>query len=126
VTAAEHLRAYEAALGTQEWALVEPLLHDDVCVTFSDGSVHRGKQAVGAAFSRNFELIEDEQYELSDVEWIAADPTHAVCVYRFRWSGRIDGKPASGGGRGTTVLKLEDGGWLVLVEHLGPEPRPAD
>jgi ketosteroid isomerase-like protein len=120
VTAEEHLRAYEQALATQDWATVEPLLHDDVCVTFSNGTFHRGKEAVGAAFSRNFELIEDERYELSDVVWIADEPSYAVCVYQFRWSGLIDGKPAAGGGRGTSVLARSGAGWLVLAEHLGP------
>ena len=126
MTPDEHLHAYEAALATQDWASVEPLLHDEVCVTFSDGTFLQGKQEVGGAFARNFELIQDEQYELSDVVWIANESAYAVCAYRFRWSGLIDGKPAAGGGRGTSVLTNEGGRWLVLVEHLGPGPRPVD
>jgi ketosteroid isomerase-like protein len=126
MTAEEHLRAYEVALGSQDWAAVEPLVHDDFTVTFSSGAHHRGKDDVGAAFARNFALIEDERFELSDVEWVATDERHAVCVYRFHWSGLIDGKPASGGGRGTSVLTNDGDGWLVLAEHLGPGPRPAD
>jgi ketosteroid isomerase-like protein len=122
VTAEVHLRAYEAALGTQDWAEVEPLLHDDVCVTFSNGAFHNGKEAVRSAFSRNFELIADEHYELSDVVWIADEPSYAVCAYRVRWSGLIDGKAAAGGGRGTSVVVKDGGRWLVLAEHLGPEP----
>ena len=120
------LNAYEAALATQNWAQVEPLVHPDVCVTFSNGAQYRGKGEVGAAFARNFSLIQDERYEVRDVEWIVKDPTHAVCVYRFRWSGLIDGKPASGGGRGTSVMKHENGRWFLLAEHLGPEPPAAD
>jgi ketosteroid isomerase-like protein len=120
MTPDEALRAYEAALGTQEWAQVEPLMHPDVTVTFSSGAVHRGRKAVGEAFSRNFESIADERYALSDVEWVSRGEAHAVCTYRFDWSGLVDGKPASGHGRGTTVLERADGGWLVLAEHLGP------
>ena len=122
MTAEAHLRAYEAALGTQDWGEVEPLLHEDVCVTFSNGAFHNGKEAVRAAFSRNFELIAEERYELSDVVWIADEPSYAVCAYRFRCSGLIDGKAAAGGGRGTSVVVKYGGRWLVLAEHLGPEP----
>ena len=115
------LRAYEAALATQDWEQVAPLMHDDVRVTFSSGAYFRGKDEVGAAFSRNFALIADEQYEISDLEWVDQSELHAVGTYRFRWSGLIDGAPASGRGRGTTVLKNEGGRWLVLAEHLGPD-----
>ena len=121
MTATDLLRSYETALGSQDWAAVEPLMHRDVSVTFSDGSHFRGKDEVGAAFSRNFQLIQDEEYELYDVRWLTDQPTHAVCTYRFRWSGLIDGKPAAGGGRGTSVLTNEDGRWLVLAEYLGPD-----
>ena len=121
MTAEAALRAYEAALGTQDWTEVEPLLHDDVCVTFSNGAFHHGKKAVRAAFSRNFELIADEEYEISDLVWIADGPSYAVCAYRFRWSGLIDGKAAAGGGRGTSVVVNDGVRWLVLAEHLGPE-----
>lgn len=65
MTAEEHLHAYEAALATQDWEEVDPLLHDDVCVTFSNGTFHQGKEAVEAAFTRNFELIDDERRQAS-------------------------------------------------------------
>ena len=40
------IEKYEAALATQDWQQVAPLVHPDVCVTFSSGSVHVGKTAV--------------------------------------------------------------------------------
>jgi hypothetical protein len=52
VTPEDLMRDYEAALATQDWAQVEPLLHPDVCVTFSDGNSFRGRDGVGQAFSR--------------------------------------------------------------------------
>jgi ketosteroid isomerase-like protein len=125
LTPEDLLRAYEAALATQNWANVEPLLDDEVCVTFSNGTFLRGKHEVGAAFSTNFALIEDETYELADVVWIANEPSHAVCAYSFHWSGLIDGKPAAGSGRGTCVITRSDGRWRLLAEHLGPAPRPS-
>ncbi len=114
------LHAYEAALATQSWERVAPLMHADVCVTFSNGKSFRGRNEVEGAFAANFAAIEDERYEISDVHWIAKDACHAACTYVFRWSGLVDGKPASGAGRGTSLMKHQGGTWLVLAEHLGP------
>src|SRR5687768_7628403 len=100
LTPEELLRSYEAALATQRWDRVEPLMHPDVCVTFSNGRSFRGREDVGRAFSENFALIEDERYELSDIHWIARNDCHAACTYVFRWSGVIGGEPAQGAGRG--------------------------
>ena len=113
------IREYEEALATQEWAQVEPLLHPDVCVTFSDGTSFRGRDEVGAAFRRNFALIEDETYAISAVHWLTRTDCHAACVYEYRWSGLVGRKEARGAGRGTSLLVNEDGRWLVLAEHLG-------
>jgi len=117
------LRAYEAGLATQDWEQVEPLFHADACVTFSNGKRFRGRGEIGQAFSDNFALIEDEHYELADVHWLAKEPGHAVCIYDFRWSGLIDGKPANGAGRGTSVLTPAGDRWFILAEHLGPLSR---
>ncbi len=42
------------------------------------------------------------------------------CLYDFNWQGIIEGEKCSGGGRGTSVLILEDGQWKIITEHLGP------
>jgi len=118
----DFVRRYEAALAARRWSAVEPLVHDDVCVTFSTGAVHTGKAAVRRAFEANFASIEDEQYAISNVHWALRSDTCAVYLFDFRWSGRIDGKPAQGGGRGTSVLVRVDGGWKLLAEHLGRGP----
>jgi len=116
------LAAYEAALVTQDWDQVAPLVHPDAAVTFSNGT-HRGKDEVEAAFRKNFAAIEDETYAIRDVHWVSRDDTFAVCQYTFAWSGLVNGKPAKGGGRGTSVLKKEGDRWLLLTEHLGRHPR---
>ena len=70
MTVEDFIRAYEAALASREWARVEPLVHEDACVTFSDGSVHVGKAAVRTAYEANFSAIEDEEYRVSNVRWV--------------------------------------------------------
>jgi ketosteroid isomerase-like protein len=117
----EFIRAYENALASQNWRQVEPLVHDEACVTFSNGTVHKGKSAVKKAFEHNFSLIRDETYSMSNIHWVLKSDMTAVYLFEFNWSGLINGKPAQGKGRGTSVLIKEAGTWQLLVEHLGPK-----
>lgn len=117
----EFIQNYERALATQDWGRVEPLVHPDACVTFSNGTVHKGKAEVQRAFERNFSLIKDETYSITNVHWIIKSPDTAVYLFEFSWSGTINEKPAHGSGRGTSVLVKETDGWQLLVEHLGPK-----
>jgi ketosteroid isomerase-like protein len=116
----EFLGRYELALATQDWVSVAPLIHDDACVTFSNGAYYQGKAEVQKAFEKNFGLIQEEKYSIYDICWIKKTDRFAVCTYCFHWQGLIRGEPASGSGRGTSILIKEKGKWLLLVEHLGP------
>jgi len=123
MTAEDFVHAYEKALASQRWARVEPLVHEDACVTFSDGAVHLGKAAVRKAYEANFAAIEDEDYRISNLHWVRRGEDVAVYVFDFAWSGRIDGREARGAGRGTSVLVRHGPDWQLLAEHLGP-PGP--
>jgi ketosteroid isomerase-like protein len=120
MTPDEFLHRYERALATQQWSAVDPLVHRDACVSFSNGAVHKGKPAVRAAFEANFSAIEDETYRISNVHWVLCGTEVAVYLFDFAWSGRIDGKAARGAGRGTSVLIRDGNDWKLLAEHLGP------
>lgn len=117
------VKAYEQALASQDWERVGPLMHEDVCVTFSDGRVFRGKAAVKGAFEANFEAIQGEQYRVLNIHWARQEDGFAVYLFDFEWSGLMGGKPVAGAGRGTSILVYEDGRWRLLIEHLGPMPR---
>ena len=117
----QFIQAYERALGTQDWHQVELLVHDNACVTFSNGSVHKGKDEVGKAFTRNFSLIMDETYSISNVHWVHKDNNIAVYLFDFHWTGVVNDKQASGSGRGSSVLIKENEQWKLLIEHLGPK-----
>lgn len=112
--------AYEAALASQDWTAVDPLVHEDVCVTFSSGAVQLGKAAVRAAFEANFASIHDEEYRMSEIHIAAQTDAMAAYLFRFEWTGVIDGEAASGAGRGTSILVNDGDGWKLLAEHLGP------
>jgi ketosteroid isomerase-like protein len=114
------LTNYQAALATQNWESVAPLIHADACVTFSRGSVHKGIAAIQEAYERNFAAIKSEEYQVTNVDWLIKNADSAVYVFSFSWKGLINGQPASGTGRGTAVLVFESGKWKLMAEHLGP------
>jgi ketosteroid isomerase-like protein len=120
MTPEDFVRRYESALASQQWSAVDPLIHDDACVTFSTGTVHRGKCAVRAAFEKNFSIILDERYRIANVHWVLKAEQLAVYLFEFQWRGQIDGEEAHGSGRGTSVLAFDGEAWRLLVEHLGP------
>lgn len=117
----EFIEAYERSLHTQSWKTVEPLIHDDACVTFSTGAVYKGKSQVQKAFETNFSLIKNEKYSISNVFWVKRSPDIAAYLFDFDWSGLINGRQVSGLGRGTSLLVKESGKWQLLIEHLGPK-----
>ena len=115
----EFIKSYEMALGTQDWKEVGPLVSEKVSVTFSNGTIHRGKENVRKAFERNFSLIKNEKYTVENIEWLAKDEKYAVYSFEFNWTGTVDGKSVSGNGIGTSVLIKEAKEWKLLTEHLG-------
>ena len=119
VTPLDFVEQYESALATQQWDAVSPLIHERASVVFSNGSVHKGKDAIRIAYERNFDAIKNEHYQVTNVHWLLDSADTAVYMFDFSWTGIIDGEEASGGGRGTAVLLLEDGRWQLLAEHLG-------
>lgn len=109
---------YEKALSTQDWINVEPLFHNNVCVTFSNGSVHIGKSKVKVAFENNFSLIENENYSIQNIKWILKTESTAVFLFDFVWSGIINDTHTEGNGIGTSVLINQNGKWTLLTENL--------
>jgi len=115
----EFISSYEGALATQDWKKVEPLFSEEVTVTFSDGSVHIGKEKVKEAFERNFKTIKSEKYEIVNVKWIKESDNYAVYLFEYNWSGIINGQLLSGNGLGTSIIVKEADSWKLLSEHLG-------
>lgn len=111
------LRRYEQANNSHRLDRVLPMVAEDAVYWFSDGSF-RGAREIAGAVQRTFDAIEDETYEISDLEWLVLTAEHAVCRYRFRWTGLVEGRPRSGQGRGTNVIVKRDGEWKMQHEHL--------
>lgn len=121
MSARSFVKAYEHALGTQDWTKVAPLISDDAVVIFSNGALHAGKEAIGRAYQHNFTTIKGEVYRIENVRFLVETPDAAAYSFEFLWTGVIDGRQASGSGRGTAVLAYQDDGWLLVGEQLGPK-----
>ncbi|WP_327128750.1 nuclear transport factor 2 family protein [Streptomyces sp. NBC_01727] len=113
----EFIRTYEQATNSHDITQLVPLIASGAVYWFSDGS-HRGREAILSAIAKTFATIRDEIYQIDDLEWIAQSDDHAICRYRFAWTGTINGRPRSGRGRGTNVLVNHAGTWRMLHEHL--------
>lgn len=115
----EFIKAYESALGTQNWNNIAPLMSKSISVTFSNGAVHVGKDKVKAAFENNFSNIQNEVYKIDSIRWLSKEENFAVYLFDFFWTGIVNGKSVAGNGIGTAVLIKEEGNWKLLTEHLG-------
>lgn len=115
----QFIEAYKDALATQHWKNVQPLIHKDACVTFSNGAVHKGISEIQQAYERNFALIKNEDYLMSNLHWVLQTDTVAIYVFDFSWRGTVNQQPVSGTGKGTAVLILEKSKWMLIAEHLG-------
>jgi len=116
------LSNYVDSLNTHSWDQIAPFLTDDAVFLFTEDTFV-GKEPAKAAFEKTFKMIQNEVFSLHDISWTAVTEEMASCHYEFRWKGLIDGQEASGGGRGTTILRKVGGRWLIAHEHLGPYPR---
>jgi ketosteroid isomerase-like protein len=117
-TPQEFIRDYERETSQHHLEATLAMIAEQAVYFFSDGSTHVGKQAIQLVLQRNFDSIRDEKYRISNVTWLIESQDVAVCVYEFAWSGIIAGAPATGSGRGTSVLSRSGEGWLVIHEHL--------
>lgn len=83
-------KEYERANNSHDIDRVLPHIADDATYWFSDGSF-RGLEEIKGAIERTFAAIQDEEYEIHDLEWVVVTDAVAVCRYRFRWNGVVEG-----------------------------------
>lgn len=121
-SAEQFMRDYIRRTNTHRFDEVAPVIAENATFWFSSGSYH-GLAAIRAAFEKTWGMIQDEVYGVEDVVWPVVTESSAVCLYTFRWQGNINGEAREGSGRGTNVLRREDGRWRVVHEHLSPHPQ---
>ena len=112
---------YAVRTNTHQFNAVAELIAEDATYWFSDGSFH-GLAAIRHAFEETWAFIQNEIYQVRNVEWLVTDEHVAVCIYSFHWQGLVNGQLAQGSGRGTSVLRKTGTQWQVIHEHLSPTP----
>ena len=122
MTPDEFMQTNEAATRAHDLEATVGMIADDAIYLFSNKTSYVGKEAIRSVLQTNFELIRAETYAIHGLKWLASSGDVAACVYEFAWSGEIDGKPASGNGRGTTVIRRIGSHWQVAHEHLSAGP----
>jgi ketosteroid isomerase-like protein len=113
---------YAELINRHDFSLLVPLIDPDATFWFSSGT-HAGIAAARAAFEATWRKLADETYWLEDLNWTAIGDKAASCTYTFRWRATVDGQPAQGSGRGTTVLGRDQDGWRIRHEHLSAFPK---
>lgn len=117
------LKRYEALINSHDFDQLAPLISDDAIFWFNDGS-HLGLEQIRSAFELTWQNFPLESYWLEKMHWIAKGENTAGCIYHFCWTAMIDEKTVSGGGRGTTILRRDNGIWKIVHEHLSQFPPP--
>jgi ketosteroid isomerase-like protein len=102
------------------------LIADDAVYFWSNGSAMFGKDAIAEGLKENFANIDNDTYEVSDVTWLVESADAAACVFKFAWTGEIEGRPVSGRGRGASVLRRTNAKWEVVHENLSSGVWSAD
>jgi ketosteroid isomerase-like protein len=97
------------------------LLSKDCTFWFTSGTFE-GLEQSRKAFEKTWNMIKDEKYWLTDIEWIAESESVAVCTYTFHWKGVIENKSCEGKGRGTSCFRKMDNIWKLAHEHLSAFP----
>ena len=118
----EFMKEYKLSNRQHDLERVRSLISEDALFWFSNATSHPGIERIAEAIKYNFTTIEDDRYEVGSIRWILRSDTCAVCVYPFRWTGKIGGQLAEGSGRGTSVLEKREGRWLMVHEHLSKGP----
>lgn len=114
------IKEYERATNSHNFDNVEKLLTDDAVYWFAKNS-YQGLKEIRSYFENSWNTIKEEVYTISDVVWISESDTSAACIYRYRWKGLHNGKMVEGSGRGTNVLRKENGVWKIVHEHLSAD-----
>jgi ketosteroid isomerase-like protein len=114
----EFMQAYERAMNARDLETASSMIDEDAIFLFSNETIHKGRPAILKAIQNNFDSIQDEIFKFINLTWFIKSDELSACIYDFTWSGKIDGKPAAGYGRGTSILKRVGMKWVIIQEHL--------
>ncbi|WML50061.1 nuclear transport factor 2 family protein [Neobacillus sp. PS3-34] len=77
-----------------------------------------GLKEIEEYFINSWNLIKDEVYSISNVNWISMDEKSATCLYTYHWEGYYNGDLIKGFGNATNVFIIINNEWKLIHEHL--------
>ncbi|WP_053368065.1 YybH family protein [Bacillus sp. FJAT-27245] len=112
------LQNYIRATNTHDFGQVKDLLHPGAVFWFSEKTCTSICE-IQNFFENSWNLIKDEVYSASDINWLAVDANTATCIYQYHYEGYYNGSFVSGSGRATNVfVKDANREWKLIHEHL--------
>ncbi len=121
----DFLHHFEAVAMQEDFALLRDMLDEHAYFRFNDGDFI-GRAAIQAAFEKTWRgdpTVKKARFYLSDIVVLSTDQASAAATYRYHWEGSQAGRSFKIDGRGTRVLRHEDGRFRIVHEHLSPCPK---
>ena len=112
------INAFVDAMIRRDMPAALALLTDDVTFFYSNGSAIWGKDAFSATMTANWKMVTDYTYKTIETKWVMETADAASVIYTLAWTGKVNGNPVGGEGRGTRVLHRDKTGWRIAHEHL--------
>ncbi len=111
------LDCYIEATNTHDFNNVKELLHPEAVYWFTDRTC-TSLEEIGAYFNHAWDLIKEEVYSATNVQWLTVDETSATCIYTYHYEGYYNENFISGSGRATNVFTKVNNEWKLVHEHL--------
>ena len=121
----EFLNRFEEIAATENFDLIQDMVHDKAFFRFNDGDFV-GKDAIRGVFEKTWkgsDNVKKERFYLTDIEVLTVDASSATATYTYNWEGTMDKRSFRIQGRGTRVLVVDNGRLQIIHEHLSRYPQ---
>lgn len=118
------LHEFEQLAEREDFALIRELIDEQAFFRFNDGD-YVGREAIQAAFEKTWRddpSIKRARFYLTDIVVLAVDQQTAAATYTYNWEGSQGEQTFAIRGRGTRVVRWEEGRFRIVHEHLSRFP----
>ena len=121
----QFLNHFEEVAAKEDFGLLKNMIDEKAYFRFNDGDFI-GVQAIQSVFEKTWRgdpTVKKSRFYLSDIVVLTTDRFSATATYTYNWEGSQGGREFKIQGRGTRVLRCEEGKFLIVHEHLSRFPR---
>lgn len=114
----EFIKEFQLASDTKDFSNVSSMIHPNAIFRFNDRD-YKGIENIKGAFESTWSYdVENEEYNMINLEIINMDSSSATLTFDFKWKGISNQEEFSIKGRGTQVLVLVEDKLKIILEHL--------